>query len=209
LIRKEGLLSEKEERRLLYKRRIENPEGLSTFNPPVFEDSTVLHQRVEDIERDAYEKGFSSGHKAGLEMAEKEVKLLISRLEEVITQLISFRDELQRIIKPQILELAIAIARRLAMKEIEREPEILVKLTEEALKKMERQGQVTIKINPLLKEVFEKHSPGLMKIHSDIVFDIDPTLPAYGSVVMSPDQVVITDIDEQLRNLVKELSLRL
>lgn len=193
----------------MYKRRIENPEIVSSFSPPVFEDSLRAVQRLEDIERDAYERGFNQGKRAGLEMAEKEAGLIISRLEDLIAQFIAFREEMERNIKPWILELSVSIARKIIMKEIETDSEIVLRLTEEAIKKIERQGQLKIKINPLLKDLLEKASPGLLRLHQDIVIDIDPSMPPYGSEIVSETQEIITDIDEQIKTLISDLAERL
>ncbi len=194
---------------MLYKRRIENPDSVSNFSPPVFEDSLRIAQRLEDMERDAYERGFHQGRRAGLEMAEKEAALIISRLEDLIAQFIAFREEIERDLKPKILELSVSIARKIIMKEIEADPEIVLRLTEEAIKRIERQGQLKIKINPLLKDLFEKASPGLLRLHQDIVIDMDPSMPAYGAEIVSETQVITTDIDEQLKTLIKDIAERL
>lgn len=194
---------------MLYRRKIENLEQVSDFRPPVFEDSLKIGQRIEEIEREGYERGFAQGRQAGLEMAEKEAMLIIGKLEELITEILSYKEELKRTIKPLVLEIAISIARKLTMKEIEEEPEIVVRLTEEAIKRIERQGMVRIKINPLLKELFERASPALLKLHEEITVETDPDLPPYGSLVISETQEVVTDIDEQLRALIRELSERL
>jgi flagellar biosynthesis/type III secretory pathway protein FliH len=81
-------------------------------------------------------------------------------------------------------------------------------MAKEALLKLERTGQVTIKVNPALFEFFTKHKPDLTTIHPDIVFDADPSVTKYGAVVMGPVEDVVTDIDEQLKNLIKDLGDR-
>lgn len=192
-----------------YRKKVESLEQVSDFIPPVFEDSQKIGQRIEEIEREAYERGFAQGKKAGLEIAEKEAKLIIGKLEELVTDFISHKEEFKKSLRPLVMELAISIARKLTMKEIEQDSEIVVRLTEEAIKKIERQGIIRIRINPLLKELFEKTTPGLLRLHEEIVIEVDPALSSYGSVVTSDTQEIVTDIDEQLRTLIKELSERL
>lgn len=184
-------------------------EGLSRFDPPVFENPPVISSRLEEIEREAYERGFASGERAGKEMAEKEMKIILSRLEDLIAQFISFKEEFKERMKHGIIELALSIARKIMVREISVNPEVVLQMTEEGLKRIERQGQVVIRVNPLLVEVFEKGSPGLLKIYPDIVIEPDPSLPPYGSRIMTPFQEVITDIDEQLKTLLKEISERI
>ena len=50
-----------------------------------------------------------------------------------------------------------------------------------------------------------KLKPQLQTIHPDIVFDVDPSAPTHGSVVMGSVEDVVTDLDDQLRNLIKDM----
>ncbi len=106
----------------------------------------------------------------------------------------------------QCVELSVSIARKIVVKELTVQPTEIVKMTKEGLLKLERTGQITIKVNPALYEFFMKHKPDLTRIHPDIVFDVDPSVSPFGTVVMGPVEDVVTDLDEQLKNLIKDLS---
>jgi flagellar biosynthesis/type III secretory pathway protein FliH len=81
-------------------------------------------------------------------------------------------------------------------------------MAKEGLLKLERTGQITIKVHPALFDFFSKHKPDLVRIHPDIAFDADPAMTRFGTVVMGPVEDVVTDIDEQLKNLIKDMADR-
>ena len=53
-----------------------------------------------------------------------------------------------------------------------------------------------------------KYKPELTDIYADVIFDIDPSVAQEGSVVVGPTEDIITDVDEQLRNLIRELGCK-
>ena len=56
-----------------------------------------------------------------------------------------------------------------------------------------------------MAELIQKMKPELMAIHPDIAFDIDPSTSATGPVVIGPVDEVVTEIDEQIREIEREL----
>jgi flagellar assembly protein FliH len=200
---------------LLYRSRVTQDEGVVPFDMPTLkmdrgsDDALSVTQNVDNIEREAYEKGFEVGEKAGFAMGEQKAMVLVEKLENIIKELTTLEEKLIRELEPQLVELAVSIARKIILKELTFNPDEIVEITKEALMRLERAGQITIKINPSLYDLFVKHKPEIQSIHPDIVFDVDPTAPLYGSVVMGPLEEVVTDVDEQLKNLIKDMSERL
>jgi flagellar assembly protein FliH len=160
-------------------------------------------QRAEEIEREAYEKGFEEGEKAGFAMGEQKSRVILEKLEKVVKELALFREGLVGNLEPQIVQLAVAIAKRILLREVSLSPETIVEITKEALTRLERTGQITIKIHPSLFDLFMKHRPSLLTVHPDIVFDVDPSVSAHGTVVVGTSEEVVTALDEQLSNLAK------
>jgi len=175
------------------------------FSMPALKDNCSVGRNTDHIEREAYEKGYATGEKAGFEMGEQKAKVMLDRIEGLINELTALKGTIIREVEPQCIELAVSIARKIIIKELTIKPDEIVKMTREALLKLERSGQVTIKVNPAMYEFFNKHKPELVRIHPDIVFDADPSVTRYGTVVMGPVEDVVTDIDQQLKNLIKDL----
>jgi flagellar assembly protein FliH len=180
----------------------------------VSSDQTVeqegsIDQTVEQIEREAYERGYKVGEGAGFAMGEQKAIVLIERLEGFIQEVAKLKKRLLNETEPQILQLAVSIARKIILRELTVDPGEIVRITREAMMRIERTGRITIKINPLLHDLFAKHKPDLLSIHHDILFDIDPSAPRHGSVVMGPVEDVVTDVDERLKDLIREMGDRL
>lgn len=179
--------------------------NVALFDMPTLKSEYAVGQSLDFVERDAYEKGYAAGEKAGFEMGEQKAKVLLDRMESLISELTTLRATLIREAEPQLVELAVSIARKILMRELTTKPADIVAMTKEALMKIERTGQITIKINPILYDLFMKLKPQLLNIHPDIVFDIDPSASPFGSVVMGAVEDVVTDLDEQIKNIIKDI----
>ncbi len=178
-------------------------EGKDGYREPFQSDRPGLS--LEEIEREAYEKGFQAGEKAGFEVGEKKAELLIRGLEEALRGLGEFRSRLVDELSPRVFDLGVAVARRILRDELREHPEHLIHLIKEAVIKLERSGTVTIRIHPMLSELIEKHSDEIRAIHKDIKIEVDPSLSPSGPVIRGPDEVVFTDYEDQIDNLIEEL----
>ncbi len=194
---------------LSYKRRIMQNAELARFDMPTLNDNYSIGRSADHIEREAYEKGYTSGEKAGFEMGEQKARGFIDRLDALLADIATLRARIVKEVEPQCLELAVGIARKILIRELTTKPDEIVKMAKEGLLKLERSGQITIKVNPLLYDFFAKHRPDFDRIHPDIAFDADPSVSRYGTVVMGPAEEVVTGLDEQIKNLIKDLSDRL
>lgn len=200
--------------KLLYRNGIADNKGITLFDMPALRAPLISQEvlpetNTEENEREAYKKGFEEGEKAGFDLGEQKAAVLAGRIENILTEITDLRKKIIREIEPQCLELAVGIARKIVLRELTANPDDLVEMTKEAMKKLERNGQIVIKINSSLYNLFMKHREGILNIHPDIVFDVDPAAQPFGSVVMSPTEDVITDIDVQLKNLIQEMGERL
>jgi len=190
---------------LLPKRRIIQDPGLARFDMPALKSDFSVGRTADHIEREAYAKGYASGERSGFEMGEQKAQVLLDKVEALLGELAGLRKKIVQEVETQCVELSVGIARKIINKELTTNPEEMIRMTKEALLKLERTGQITIKVNPSLYDFFAKHKPDLVTVHPDIVFDADPSVSRNGSVVMGPVEDVITDLDEQIKNLIKDL----
>ncbi len=161
--------------------------------------------RIEDIERQAYEKGYKAGESAGFEVGQQKAQVLIERLEQIIREFEEVKERTLSELEPQVFSLAVAIAKRILKEEIKQDPKIIINLIKEAMRRIIKPGVITIKINPSLKELIEKTKPELLEIHQDIKIDLDPQVAPAGPVVTGPDSEVLVDVEGQLTNLLEEM----
>lgn len=168
------------------------------------EKSLAAHnqeRRSEELEREAYEKGFATGEQAGLEMGRQKAAVLLDRLEKIIAELTAVRQQVVAELEPQLMELAQVIARKIVLEELSLRPELMVGIVKDALRRIEKSGTITIRINPRLQELFTTMKPALLELHPDIVFDLDPAAPLNGAVVIGAREEVVTDPELQLKNM--------
>ncbi len=186
------------------------------FGMPSFEsDSEELsppqspEERIAQIEKEAFERGYKEGEKAGFEVGTEKAAKLIEALEKVLTELDGIRKKVLAELEPQVFELSVAIAKRIIRNELSQNTDNILNLIKEAMRKLERTGTVTVKIHPSFKELIEKHKPSLLEIQEDIRFDIDPSIEPSSPVVTGPNEEVVLDYEVQITNLLEELNERL
>lgn len=197
-----------------FKARIVNKAEASPFPMPDLierdrniNDSVVreIDHSIEEIEREAYERGFEAGEKAGLAMGEEKARIILEKIENLFKELLGLRQRMISDLQADIIELATSLAKKIILQELKTAPETILNMTKEAIMRIERTGTITIKINPSLYNLFMRLKPDLQNLHEDLIFDVDPTIPAQGTIVIGPQEEISTDVDEQLRNIIKEL----
>lgn len=168
-----------------------------------YQTTDNLEQKIELIEREAYEKGFAMGEKVGLELGEQKASLLLERVENILKEITFIKKKIIEDLRPQIFDFAVALAKRIIIEEISLKPEVIMTIIKEGLKKIEKTGTIKIKVNPSIYSLISKAKPELLSIHPDIVFEVDHSISA--PVIIGPEQEIITDIDHQLKNLLEDI----
>ncbi len=192
---------------------ITNNSNVSLYHMPSLEDerspksNDEIIQSVEEIQRKAYEEGFASGEKAGFANGEQKAAILIERLEKIIKEVAVFKENLVKELEAQVVNLAIAMARKIIIEEISMRPEVIVTVVREALKKLQRTGTITIKINPSLYDLFMKKKSELIDIHEDILFDVTSNVSLTGPLVISQTEEVVTDIEALITNIIEDINI--
>ncbi|MEW6184302.1 MAG: FliH/SctL family protein, partial [Thermodesulfobacteriota bacterium] len=156
-------------------------------------------------EKEGYERGFSAGEKAGLEMAEQKAAVLLDHLEQLFREVYSLKEKMAAEVEPQTVLLAVSIARKILQNELQTRPEVIEDLIKEGLKKISRSGQVTVRLNASLFERLSKKFENFQKAFPDLGFELDPQAPTGGAVIRTQAQEVRTDLDFQLANVVQSL----
>ena len=187
------------------KKILKNSEATLYTMPTLEAESRARMQSIEDRQRLGYEEGFASGEKAGFRSGEEKASILIEQLSNIIQEILAFKDGFIKETEGQIVDLSIAIAKKIIYDEVTLNPEIIVSIVRNALKKMQRKGTITIKINPALHELLTKHQDSLLGIHNDIIFDANEKMPVTGALVIGQNEEVVTDLDSIVANIVEQI----
>jgi len=157
------------------KKEIESPEEKAKKKGFEIGYKEGLNKGYLEGHKRGYKKGFEKGKKEAEEKYKKLENVLKKDFQEKIQSINTFLKNLEKESKElilnmdkEVLNLALNIAQKLILKEIERDPEILLRLIREALNYIAEGTELNIKVNPeeykFLEENLLKYIPPSQKI---------------------------------------------
>lgn len=146
-------------------RRLTNPESVVTFAwdggrstapaaapaplvTPADSEPARPHMSLGAIERDAFAKGFAAGEQGGLEASSERVEAMIRRLTQTLEDLVALRANMIRQTERQMVELSLAVARRIIHREVSLDRDLLIAMARVALDRLGETAQVTVRLHP-------------------------------------------------------------
>ena len=90
-------------------------------------------QRLQELQRAAYDEAYQEGMKAGEKAGEDEIKRRAARLDQLLTALTRPFDELDEAIERQLVELAMTMVKQLFRREIHIDPTHVIGVVREAV----------------------------------------------------------------------------
>ena len=167
-------------------------------------DAAELLARRASVERDAFVKGYAQGERAGLEASVKRTDALVRRLGETIDELAGLRRQILDHSERQLVQLAIALARRIVRRELAADDELLGALARVALERLGEARPATIRLHP---DDFARSTAGRLDHWAAAHVSVlpDPNVPRGGCMVESPFGFVDAGVDAQLQELAAAL----
>lgn len=172
---------------------------------PETEDApAVSQQRLATLEREAFAKGYEQGERAGTEAAGKRGEAMLRRLSDTLTELTSLRASMIRQTENQIVELALAVARRVVHREVSLDRNLMIAIVRVALDRLGESAHVTVRLHP---EEFE--ATGAARVAefagSDITFVPDARVGRGGCRVESDMGMLDASVDAQIQEIARAL----
>lgn len=163
-----------------------------------------IQTRLKALEKQAGEKGYDAGYKNGTQAGEQAVAEQISRLGGIIKGIEDFKEKKIKELRPDIVDLALDIARKIISKEIELDKNIVMYIVQDALKKVEEdEEKIIIKVNPQDYEVmisnieFLKEESGV----KNIIVEPSSSISTGGCYI----ETSTGEIDARLEEKIKEV----
>jgi flagellar assembly protein FliH len=100
------------------------------------------------LERDAFAKGFAQGERAGLEAAGQRGEAMLRRLTETLGELTALRAQMIHRTERQMVQLAMAIARRVIQREVSLDRDLLIAMARVALDRLGETARITVRLSP-------------------------------------------------------------
>jgi flagellar assembly protein FliH len=103
---------------------------------------------IDEIEREAFARGLAHGERAAAAAAASHIGDLRERLATALEDLVVARVEMIRQTERQMVELALAVARRVVHREVALDPDLLVAMARVALERLGESGRMTVRLHP-------------------------------------------------------------
>jgi flagellar assembly protein FliH len=173
-------------------------------NAPPRQVETIDEQTLlSAIERDAFAKGYSQGERAGAEAAGKRGEAMLRRLAATLDELTTLRAEMIRRTERQMVQLAMAIARRILDREVAVDRGLIVALARVALDRLGEQASAKIRLHP---DDYAAVAAGRSTTESgQVAIVADPSVSRGGCLVESDFGFLDVGVDAQFGELAHTL----
>ena len=164
--------------------------------PSVDEVRAAQQTHLDALEREAFANGYAAGERAGLEAGTKRAEAMLRRLAQTLDELKSLRGTMVRQTEQQMVQLALAIARKVLRREATIDQDLLVAMARVALERVGESGAATIRLNPEdYSQTVQRH--GDHRAGSRVKVVADPGVSRGGCLVESEFGFVDASVDAQ------------
>lgn len=111
-------------------------------------DQAAHDAHLATLEREAFAKGFAQGEQAGADAAAQRGEAMLYRLTQTLEELTQVRAQMILQTERQMVQLALAIARRVVQREVSIDPDLLVSIARVALERLGDTAQVRVRLHP-------------------------------------------------------------
>lgn len=172
-------------------------------------DADSDSNRLSEIEKTAYLRGYEAGEKAGmeagLESGYKEAASILKTASCLIEKLERLRQEMTEKSQKEILKLSIAIARKVVHAEITVNREVMAAILKAAVKKLDVKDSVRVRLNPKDAEYVsgkKQELLGAMDGVREMTIEEDLSVPQGGCVV----EAGLAEVDARLEQQLDEIT---
>ncbi len=177
---------------------------LSENYMPRGEDKRGIESDVENIEEQAFIKGFEKGEKEGLESAQQRVGALLSSFKEALLDFDRIKKELLLSSERETVELSLAVAKKIVCQEITTNPNVVLNVVKEALKKVVGNENIRIRMCPddlQFMNEFKSQLPELMEDYTKVTFEGDESITQGGCIIDTNQGDIDARIEKQLQTV--------
>ena len=165
---------------------------------------------VEQIEKDAFERGWNAGRDEGLaEGLKAGEEATVAKIEEMsrhygdsLAEIAVLKDALRAQVEEEVVRLAIAVARKVVHREINIDQTVIHALVRVALGRVSGKSAVVVHLNPTDREYMMRAHEELMREEGrEITFESNSTIGRGGCVIQSETGDIDARIEEEFREV--------
>jgi flagellar assembly protein FliH len=170
------------------------------------EHMRAAHQaQLAALERDAFGSGYAAGERAGLEAGTTRAEAMLRRLAQTLDELRALRGTMLRQTEQQMVQLALAISKKILRREATFDQDLLVAMARVALERLGDSSAATIRLNPEdYAHTVQRH--GDHWAGSKVKVVPDPGVSRGGCLVESEFGFVDASVDAQFEQVARALA---
>ncbi len=180
---------------------------------PVLGDTAQLHKQIQELEvlrageaERAQRQGFAEGEMQGRKGAEVEFQPMLERMSQSVATLAEMRPRLRHEAEADVVQLAIAIARRVLHRELNVDASALQALVQVALSKIDRQEVFRVRVHATQVEPIRSALARFGRSAIDVVAD---TMCQPGGLIFETNRGQLdASVDTQLEEIARGLADR-
>lgn len=165
---------------------------------------------IEDLEQQAYCRGFDDGARNGFEQGEKAgseaVRLKLEHglksCDLMLKELEGLRRKAAGEVESELVELALAVSRKIVQHEVGIAPEVVAGIVRQALNRVEQAARITIRLNPADVKLLSEISPPLTAGRPDagrIALEADEGISRGGCLIETESGEVDARLERQFQ----------
>ncbi|MBE9531691.1 MAG: hypothetical protein IME98_02670 [Proteobacteria bacterium] len=163
-------------------------------------------ERLANIEKEAYEKGFQAGEKAGLEVGQEKAGVIIERVQAIYDEITAFKEKYYKDNEAEVLSLIVGASTKVVHEELKVNNDVMVNILTDAVKAVVETEKVQIRLNPEDIEYHREHNPEFLSYLEEAKgFSIfaDPDVTRGGALIESNHVEIDARIETALKKIEK------
>jgi len=164
-----------------------------------------MTEKTNHLEKEAYQKGFAQGEKAGKELGEKRFDSILKSFAEMLEGARKIKEDMYRNSEQEMLELVLAIARKIIQREVRTDKTIILDLIKAALGYVADHEEIRVRLNPSDLEFACQCKGDVLGGMEKVTFESDAVVPRGDAVIESDCRIVECGIEKHLREVEEAL----
>jgi len=179
--------------------------GPTAILPTLDEVRASQQAHMATLERESFTSGYAAGERAGLEAGTTRAEAMLRRLAQTLDELKALRGTLVRQTEEQMVQLALAIAKKILRREAAVDQDLIVAMARVALERVGESGIATIRLNPEdYASTVQRHTDHWAGARVKVV--ADPSVSRGGCLVESEFGFVDASVDAQFEQVAQAMA---
>ena len=156
------------------------------------------------LEEEIYARGFAAGQQAAATATQQDTAALARKLAATLDDLVRVRDQMIRHTEKQMVQLALAVARRVVHREVSLDANVLVTMMRVALERVSDAARVSVRLNPADHQAVTAALADA-PTSDQVTVTADPRVPRGGCKVESEYGDIDAGVDAQIQEIARAL----